>query len=69
MLVIEAGAGGAEPRASSDRIQTGLSRSDPDGFFDAGDEDFAIADAAGLSRATDRLDRFLDHVVAEAVKG
>ena len=30
-----------------------------------GDEDLAIADAAGLGGVLDRLDRLLDHVVAE----
>src|SRR5712692_6182519 len=51
--------------ADSDRVQAGFPRSYPDGFFDAGDEDLSIADAPGLGSATDRLDRFLDHVVAE----
>src|SRR5262249_1892263 len=29
------------------------------------DEDFPVADAAGLSRATDRLDGFFDHLVTQ----
>ena len=38
---------------------------DPNCFFDIGDEDFAVADAAGLSGPADRFDGFFDHVVAE----
>src|SRR6266852_562882 len=55
--IIEAG--------GSDGVQSGFPRSDPDGFFDIGDEDFAVADPPGLGGATDRLDGFLDQVVAE----
>src|ERR1043165_2840748 len=54
----------AGPRAS-DRIQTGFPRSDPDGFFDVGDEDLAVPDAAGLRSPADRVHGFFDHVVAE----
>src|SRR6266550_8522684 len=50
---------------NSDRVQAGFPGSDPDGFFDAGDEDLAVANAPGLGSTTDRLDGFLDHVVAE----
>src|SRR3974390_2295183 len=49
----------------SDRVHAGLPSSDPDGFFECGDEDLSIANAPGLGRATDRLHRFLNHVVAE----
>src|SRR6266403_6420052 len=55
--IIEAG--------GSDGVQSGFPGSDPNGFFDVGDEDLAVADPPGLGGATDRLDRFLDHVVAE----
>src|SRR5712691_2233261 len=51
--------------SGSDGVQSGFPRSDPDGFFDIGDEDLAVADPPGLGGATDRLDGFLDHVVAE----
>src|SRR5216683_1899264 len=49
--------------SGSDGVQSGFPRSDPNGFFDVGDEDFSIADPPGLSGTTDRLDGFLDHVV------
>src|SRR5207253_3172147 len=52
-------------RDSSDGVQAGFAGPDADGFLDVGDEDLAVADAAGLRRATDRLDGFFDHVVAE----
>src|SRR6266404_7641204 len=55
--IIEAG--------GSDGVQSGFPGSDPNGFFDVGDEDLAVADPPGLGGATDRLDGFLDHVVAE----
>src|SRR5499433_3901762 len=55
--VVEAG--------GSDGVQSGFPGSDPNGFFDIGDEDLAVADPPGLGGATDRLDGFLDHVVAE----
>src|SRR5215510_7555446 len=34
-----------EQEWSSDRVQAGFPGSDPDGFFDAGDEDLAVANA------------------------
>src|SRR5947208_2174197 len=49
----------------SDGVKSGFPRPDPDGFLDVGDEDFAVADPPGLGGATDRLDGFFDHVVAE----
>src|SRR5262245_6237111 len=49
----------------SDGVQSGFPGSDPNGFFDVRDEDFPITDPPGLGGATDRLDGFLDHVVAE----
>src|SRR5207245_5024009 len=49
----------------SDGVQAGFAGSDPNGFFDIRDEDFSIADPPGLGGATDRVDGFLDHVVAE----
>jgi hypothetical protein len=48
----------------SDSVQPGFSGSDPDRFFDVGDKDFAVADAPGLGGAADRVDGFLDQVVA-----
>src|ERR1700730_17615432 len=55
--IIEAG--------GSDGVQSGFPGSDPNGFFDVGDENLAVADPPGLGGATDRLDGFFDHVVAE----
>ena len=49
----------------SDGVYSGFPCPDPDGFIDAGDEDFSIPDPPGLGGATDRLDRFFDHVVAD----
>src|SRR5215510_7868682 len=51
--------------SGSDGVQSGFPGSDPNGFFDIGDEDLAVTDPPGLGGATDRLDGFLDHVVAE----
>src|SRR5580704_16468711 len=51
--------------SNSDGVKPGFPRPDPDGFFDRGDKDFAVANAPGLGGATDGLDGFLDHVVAE----
>src|SRR4051794_14954155 len=49
----------------SDSVQPGFSGSDPDRFFDIGDEDFAVADTAGLGGAADGVDGFFDQVVAD----
>src|SRR5882724_7916730 len=46
-----------------DSVQPGFSGSDPDRFFDVGDEDFAVADASRLGSAPDRIDGFLDQFV------
>jgi len=46
-------------------VEAGLPRSDPDSFFNIGDENFAVADPPGLGGPADRLDGFFDHVVAE----
>src|ERR671930_2199781 len=51
--------------AGSDGVQSGFAGSNPDCFFDVGDEDFAVADPPGLGGTTDRLDGFFDHVVSE----
>src|SRR5262249_50983063 len=53
------------PDASSDGIQAGFPSTDPDCFFNVGDENLTVANATGLRGTTDRLDRFFDHVVAE----
>src|SRR5882762_11613268 len=42
-----------------------LASANSDGVVDARHEDLAVADAAGVSRAADRLDRLLDHLVLE----
>src|ERR1700710_1096856 len=49
----------------SDGVQPGFPGSDTNGFLDIGDEDLAVADAAGLGRAPDRVDGFLDQVVPD----
>jgi hypothetical protein len=48
-----------------DGIDSGLARSDPDGFFDVGDKYLAVADAASLGGAPDRFDGLFHQVVAE----
>src|SRR5262249_12736195 len=49
----------------SDGVKSGFPCPDPDGFFDAGDENLAVANPPGLGGAPDRLDGFFDHVVAQ----
>src|SRR5258708_31079856 len=49
----------------SDGVQPGFPRSNPDGFLDIGDEDFAVADPSGLGGAPDRLDGLVRHVVGQ----
>src|ERR1700731_2055282 len=44
------------------RIQPRFPGPDPNRFLDLGDEDLAIADAAGLGRAADGVDRLFDHL-------
>src|SRR5579863_6295013 len=58
-------AGVSRRTSNSDGVYSGFPRPDPDGFFDVRDEDFSVADPPGLGGATDRLDRFLDHVITE----
>lgn len=57
------GSGGGRERL--DRVGAGFAGPDPDGFLDRGNENLAVADASGLRRPPDRLDRRLDHVVAQ----
>src|SRR5665213_408782 len=49
----------------SDGIQPGFTGPDANGFLDVGDENLAVADAAGLGGAPDRVDRLLDQVVRD----
>src|SRR4051794_5612361 len=49
----------------SDGVQSGFSGPDADGLLDVGDEDLAVADAAGLGRAADGVDGLLDQVVGD----
>src|SRR5262249_46161502 len=49
----------------SNGVHAGLPRTDPDGFFDVGDEYLAVADPARLGSPADRLDGFLDHLIGE----
>src|SRR5580704_21291 len=51
--------------SGSDSVQPGFSGSDPDRFLDVGHEDFAVADAPGLGRAPNCVDRLLDQVVGD----
>src|SRR6476646_8014469 len=51
--------------SGSDSVQPGFAGPDADRFLDVGDEDFAVADAPGLRRAADRVDRLLDQVLAD----
>ena len=50
---------------SLDRVRAGLAGADADGFLDVGYKYLAIADAAGLGRAADRLDRLIKIVVGD----
>src|SRR5580698_7729306 len=58
-------AGVSRRTSNSDGVYSGFPRPDPDGFFDVRDEDFSIADPPGLGGATDRLNRFFNHVITE----
>src|SRR5215831_13372176 len=58
-------AGGERGGHQLDGVQSGFPRSDPDGFFDVGDENLAVADPPSLGSPADRLDGLFDHVVAE----
>src|SRR5262249_7069238 len=65
------GWGGGRPRSSvrgpsgSNCVDPGFPGSNPDRFLDVGDENLPIADPPGLGGATDRLNRFLDHLIGE----
>src|SRR3954451_3340255 len=52
-------------RSGSDGVQPGFPGPDADGLLDVGDENLAVADAAGLRRAADGVDRLLDQVVGD----
>src|SRR5207253_9134375 len=47
----------------SDRIQSRFTGPDPNGFLNIGNEDLAVADAAGLGGPPDRIDGFLYQIV------
>src|SRR6201997_2740794 len=47
----------------SDGIEPGFTGSDPNGLFDVGHEDLAVADAPGLGRPSDRVDRPIDQFI------
>src|ERR1700744_2936688 len=59
------GCGGSKQQMRLDCGDAGLACSDPDSLFNIRDEDFSVTDPPGLGGATDRLDGFFDHVVAE----
>src|ERR1700732_4143144 len=44
----------------SDGVEPGFPRPDANGFLDVGHEDLAVADASGLGRAPDGVDRAFD---------
>src|SRR3569832_506665 len=46
-----------------DRVQTGFTGPDADGFLDVGYENLAVADAPGLRGTADGVDRALDQFV------
>src|SRR5215467_1124896 len=50
---------------SLNRIQTGFTGSDANGFLYLGDENLSIANAAGLCSAPYGVDRLVDHIVAQ----
>ncbi len=52
-------------KSCSDGVQPGFAGPDANGFLDVGDEDLPVADASGLGRAPDRIDRPLDQVVPD----
>src|SRR5271155_2175247 len=52
-----------QPGTPLDRVRAGFAGADPDGFLDVGYKYLAIADAARLGRAADRLDRRSEVVV------
>jgi hypothetical protein len=47
------------------RIQPGFAGSDANGLLYLGDKNLSIANAAGLRRAPDGIDRLVHHIVAE----
>src|SRR5438128_8304086 len=51
--------------AGSDGVHAGLAGTDTDDFLDVGDEDLAVADAAGLGRLANGFDGTFDGIVAE----
>src|SRR5258708_2297548 len=54
-----------DTRPRLDGVDSGFAGSDPDRFLDVRDEYLAVPDPAGLGSASDRLNGFFDHVVAE----
>src|SRR5262249_29092248 len=49
----------------SDGVQAGFTGPESDGLLDAGDEDLAVTNAAGLRGTADGLDGFVDHIVGQ----
>ena len=47
----------------SDGIESRFTGPDPNGLFDIGHEDLAVADAPGLGRPPDRVDRPIDQFI------
>src|SRR5215211_527803 len=52
-------------RDRSDGIQSGFAGADADRFFDVGDENLAVADPPGLGSPPDRLNGFVEQIIAE----
>ena len=58
-------AGGRGRQDLSDRVEPAFAGADADRLLDCGDEDLAVADAAGLRRIADRFDRAVDELVRQ----
>src|SRR4051812_42829536 len=52
-------------KLGSDGVQAGFPSPDADGFLDVGNKNLAVADAAGLRGAPDRVDGLLDQIVGD----
>jgi hypothetical protein len=52
-------------KVDSDGIQPGFPRPDANGFLDVGYKDLAVANATGLGRTPDCIDRLLDQIIGD----
>src|SRR5947209_2991328 len=65
VVMLSLSLGSSRCLALSDCVEPGLAGPDSNGFLYLADEDFTIADAAGLGGATNGVDRLVNHVVAQ----